>query len=69
MASIQRRGKYWRVQVRRRGYPDRTRSFDMRGQAEIWARDIESEMDRGVFLDRSEAERNTLVELMERYLA
>jgi hypothetical protein len=30
-----------------------------RAEAEAWARRIESEMDRGVFVDRSEAERNT----------
>lgn len=68
MASIQRRGKYWRVQVRRKGYPEQTRSFDTRAQADVWARDVEGEMDRGVFVDRTEAERNTLADLIERYL-
>jgi len=68
MACIEKRAKYWRVKVRRKGYPEQTRTFDTRAQAEIWARDVESEMDRGVFLDRSEAERNTLFDLIERYL-
>jgi integrase len=69
MACIERRGKYWRVKVRRKGYPDQTRSFDTRAQADVWARDVEGEMDRGVFVDRTEAERNTLADVIERYLA
>ena len=68
MACIEKRAKYWRVKVRRKGYPEQTRSFDTRAQAEVWARDVESEMDRGVFVDRTEAERNTLADLIERYL-
>ncbi len=68
MANIQRRGKYWRVQIRRKGYPAQTRSFDTHALAEEWAREIEREMDRGPFLDPSEAERNTVADLIERYL-
>jgi len=68
MACFEKRGKYWRAKIRRKGYPDQSRSFDTRAQAEIWVRDVEGEMDRGVFLDRNEAERNTLAEVIERYL-
>lgn len=67
MACIEKRTKYWRVKVRRKGYPEQTRSFDTRAQAEIWVRDVESEMDRGVFLDRTEADRNTLADVLQRY--
>lgn len=68
MATIEKRGNYWRAKVRRQGFPEQTKSFDTRSHAEIWARDVEREMDRGFFLDRSEAERNTLGDLIERYL-
>lgn len=68
MATIEKRGKYWRAKVRRQGFPEQTKSFDTRSHAEIWARDVEREMDRGFFLDRSEAERNTLGDLIERYV-
>ena len=68
MACIEKREKYWRVKVRRKGYPEQTKTFDTRAQAEIWSRAVEGEMDRGVFVDRSEAERNTLFDLIERYL-
>jgi hypothetical protein len=60
MASITKRGDYWRAFVRRRGYPQQTRTFDTKASAEAWARRVESEIDRGVFVDRTEAERNTL---------
>lgn len=67
MASIWKRGDYWRAAVRRQGYPEQTRTFDTKGDAEAWARRLESEMDRGIFVDRAEAERNTLDDLFKRY--
>ncbi len=37
MASIQKRGKYWRVQVRRKGYPTLSGTFDTKAEAALWA--------------------------------
>ena len=68
MATLEKRGNYWRVKVRRRGFPDQTRTFDTKSAAASWAREIESEIDRGTFLDRTESERNTLGDMIERYL-
>jgi hypothetical protein len=59
----------WQAQVRRRGIVPMTKTFPTKPQAERWARLIESEMDRGVFVDRSECERTTFGELVDRYLA
>ncbi len=67
MASITKRGKFWRAQVVRRGYPPQYRTFDLRTDAEAWARTLETEMDRGVFVSRAEAERTTLAEALGRY--
>lgn len=67
MAGIWKRGGYWRAEIRRVGYPSQWRTFDTRAEAEAWARRIESEMDRGTFVDRTEAERNTFGDLLERY--
>ncbi|VWC11174.1 integrase family protein [Burkholderia lata] len=67
MASIWKRNGNWRAEVRRRGYPLRTSTFDTKAMAEAWARRIESEMDRGMFVDRTEAERITLGDLLVRY--
>ena len=68
MATLEKRGDFWRVKIRRKGYPVQTRSFDTKVQAERWARDIESEMDKGLFIDRTEAEKNTLRDVLTRYL-
>lgn len=67
MASITKRGNYWRGQVRRRGYPAVSRTFDSKPQAEAWARAVESEMDRGQYRSMGEAERTTLSEALDRY--
>ncbi|WP_109126181.1 site-specific integrase [Dyella sp. C11] len=68
MATFRKRGRYsWEAQVRRRGWPAQTKTFDTKAEAEAWAAMIESEMNRGVWLDRSEAESTTLHALLDRY--
>ncbi|MCD6705479.1 MAG: site-specific integrase [Thiobacillus sp.] len=68
MASIRKlpSGK-WNVRITRKGYPLQTKSFTTRSDADKWARTIESEMDRGCFVCRSEAEATTLAQALERY--
>jgi integrase len=69
MASIRKRGEYqWQAEVRRKGWPYQSRIFETRVEAERWARDIEGEMDKGVFISRAEAESTTLKECLDRYL-
>lgn len=69
MASITKRGPYqYQAQIlRRKGYPNQQRTFETKREAEAWATAIESEMHRGVFVDRSEAERTTFGEALDRY--
>lgn len=68
MASITRRGDLqWQARVRRKGYPVQIKTFNTRAEAEAWARLIESEIDRGVFVSRAEAESTTLAEALDRY--
>ncbi|MBB5400287.1 integrase [Paraburkholderia youngii] len=68
MATIRKRGPYqWEAQVRRRGYPAQSKTFSTKAEAEAWANMIESEMARGVWVSRSEAESTTLFEALERY--
>jgi integrase len=70
MANIRERetGK-WQVQVRHRGMRPIAKSFNTKTEAVRWARLMESEIDRGVFVDRTEAERCTIGELIDRYLS
>jgi integrase len=68
MASIVKRGDYqFQATVRRKGYPRQCKTFESEKDAKDWAKVIESEMIRRVFIDRSELERTTLGELLERY--
>lgn len=67
MATISKRASGYQVQVRRRGYPAVSRMFKTKRDAEAWARQLEGEMDRGIYLDRTEAENTTLGELLTRY--
>lgn len=69
MASITKRGPYqFQAIIRRKGHPSQTKTFDSKKEAEAWAAVIESEMVRGVFIPRTEAERTTLGAALERYL-
>ena len=67
MASISKRGRYWRAQIVRRGYPPQYRTFDTRAEAEAWSRAMETEMDRGIFVSRVESEKTTLADALGRY--
>lgn len=67
MATFEKRGEFWRVKIRRNGFPTQSRSFDNKAIAERWAREVENDMDRGDFVDRTEAEKNTLGAVLERY--
>jgi len=68
MATVTKRGDLqWQVKIRRKGFPLQSRTFNTKAEAEAWARMLEGEMDRGVFVDRSESESTTLAEALERY--
>jgi hypothetical protein len=67
VASVSKRGRYWRAQIVRRGYPPQYRTFDTRAEAEAWSRAMESEMDRGIFVSRVESEKTTLADALGRY--
>jgi integrase len=68
MATIREKEQQWHAQVRRTGWPPITATLRTRKEAEMWARDVESQMDRGVFVDRSAAERATLGETIDVYM-
>ncbi|MGX1740110.1 hypothetical protein ACWIEX_01005 [Bosea sp. NPDC055353] len=69
MATIREKGPaQWHVQVRRKGWPTKSKTLRTKKEAEIWARDVENSRDRGIFVDRSPSERETLKEVLERYM-
>jgi integrase len=63
----QLKSKYWQVQIRRYGVKPETKTFPTRDEAKKWARLIESEIDRGIYVSRYEAEHITFSELVHRY--
>ena len=67
--SYDREGEHigWQVAVRKKGYPAQYKTFRTRKEGEAWATVTESEMVRGVWRDRSEAESTTLKECLDRY--
>lgn len=67
MALFEQRGSSWRVRIKRKRYAPVTKTFDKKAEAEAWAREIESEMDRGDYVSRAEAERTTLAMALDRY--
>lgn len=68
MASFRQRNNRWQVRVRRLGFPDQVRTFNLRQDAERWARSIESDIDRGQFTNVSLAQQTTLADLIQKYI-
>lgn len=68
MSTITRRGEsQWQAKVRRQGFPSLSRTFLYKEDAERWGRATERELETSGFVDRREAERNTLRAVLERY--
>jgi hypothetical protein len=67
MATIRQRGNHWQCIVKRKGYPLQTKTFDLKKDAEKWARQQERSIDAGEWVDRTEAHQTTLDELLDRY--
>jgi integrase len=69
MATIRRRKSTWQVQIRRRGHQV-SRTFRLRTDAELWARQVEAELDRGGLpTDSRRLRAHTLADLLRRYEA
>jgi integrase len=72
MATIRERvdstgKKTYHVQIRIKGLPPQTQSFDTKTVAKQWAAQVETELRAGRYLPRVEAQRHTVKELLEEY--
>jgi len=67
MAYIKKRGEYWRAEVRRKGHKPAYRTFDTQAEAQKWARRIEADIDTGIYVDNSAAEKMTFAEALQQY--
>ena len=70
MAYFEQRKAGWLAQIRRKGSPTLSRTFDLKTDAEAWAREVERELQRGNVraLDTS-AQRTMVSEVAARYRA
>jgi len=69
MATIRRRKSRWQVQIRRQGHQS-SRTFRLRTDAKLWARQVEAELDRGGLpTDSRRLRSHTLADLLRRYEA
>jgi integrase len=69
VAHIEQRPAGWRAQIRRKGAPSISRTFDLKADAEAWAREIEREYQRGnIAALRNDAGRVTIGEVGKLYL-
>ena len=68
VATFRKRSGSWQAIVKKKGFGQLARTFDTKAEAEAWAKVAESEMVRGVFVSRAEAENTSLSEALDRYL-
>ena len=67
MASITKRCGKYRALIRIKGHTPVSKTFNVRADARVWARQIETDIQRGVFLDVTEAQRTQLADALDRY--
>lgn len=66
MATIRKLRNKWQAQVRLKGHKPQAKSFTLKSDAVAWARMIDAEIQRGVFVDTSIAERMSVSDAIER---
>lgn len=62
-----RKNGAWRAQIRRKGFPELSATFDTKQDAEIWASQQEAAMLTGRFVDLREATKVTLSDGLKKY--
>ena len=68
MATFRKRGTRWQAVVRRQGHPVLTKTFKSKGDASLWARQIEHQADTGCLRDDPRVlAKITLGDLIKRY--
>lgn len=68
MATIRQKGPgQWHVQICKKGWPTQTKTCRTEVEAKAWATTTEADMLRGVHVDRTDAQRETLADLIDLY--
>jgi len=71
MATVRQyeKSKKWQAIIKRKGYPNKSKTFKTETEAIQWARGIETEIDKGFRVNYKEAEKLTLHDLIDFFLA
>ena len=59
----------WKAVIRKSGWPTTSKSFRTKRDTDDWARNVEDEMVRGVFINRADSHRLKLSVALDRYLS
>lgn len=68
MATFRNRHGKWQARVQRQGQQPVSKSFQSKEDAQRWARQIESEIDKGSYVNVALAERTLFKDIIERYV-
>jgi integrase len=68
MASIRNRNGKWQARITRKGEQSVAKTFLTRQDAEKWARQVETEIDKGFYSNQVLADKVLFKELIERYI-
>ncbi|WP_068320922.1 site-specific integrase [Polynucleobacter yangtzensis] len=68
MASIRNRNGKWQARITRKGQEAVAKSFHSKQDAEKWARQLETEIDKGSYTNTTLAERTLFKDVIERYV-
>lgn len=68
MGTLVKRGELqWQAKIRKKGFPVQSKTFSYKEDAEKWIRATERELETAGFVDRREAEKNSLAEVLKKY--
>jgi len=68
MGTLVKRGELqWQAKIRKKGFPVQSKTFMYKEDAEKWIRATEHELETAGFVDRREAEKNSLAEVLRKY--
>ena len=67
MGSIRKKRNKWSARVKRKGYPIIYKSFYQKSDATKWVKQVETDMDRNIFEDYSNASNTTLKDILIKY--
>jgi integrase len=68
VATFRNRHGKWQARVQRKGQQPVSKSFQSKQDAEKWARQIESDIDKGSYTNSLLADRTTFSEVIQRYI-